>query len=74
MDRIYNTAKVPAYKNHTKLLSLNPDIHEIFANSNDAKELEYYWNEWRARTGQKMRNDYLVMLELSNEAARFVAS
>jgi len=70
MNKIYSTAKIPAYKNPKKLLSLEPDLSEIFASSRDPKELEYYWNEWRLQTGSKMRNDFLVVLELINEAAR----
>lgn len=70
MNKIYSTAKIPAYGNSKKLLSLEPDLSEIFATSRDPKELEYYWNEWRHQTGDKMRDHFLVVLDLVNEAAR----
>jgi peptidyl-dipeptidase A len=71
MDRIYSTAKVPSYKNPKILLSLEPDLTDILAKSRDAKELEYYWKEWRKATGEKMRDDFIENIDLINEAARY---
>jgi peptidyl-dipeptidase A len=70
LNRIYSTAKVPSYQNPEKLLSLEPDLTEIFATSRDAKELEYYWKEWRNATGVRMREDFIENIDLINEAAR----
>ena len=72
MNRIYSTAKVPSYKNPKILLSLDPDLTDILASSRDAKELEYYWNEWRKATGQRMREDFIENIGLTNEAAMYV--
>jgi len=70
MNKIYSTAKVPSFENPKKLLSLEPDLAEIFEHSRDNKELEYYWNEWRKATGAKMREDFIENIALTNEAAR----
>ena len=70
MNKIYSTAKVPSFENPKKLLSLEPDLAEIFEHSRDNKELEYYWNEWRKATGAKMREDFTANIALTNEAAR----
>jgi hypothetical protein len=70
MNKIYSTAKVPSFENPKKLLSLEPDLAEIFEHSRDNKELEYYWNEWRKATGSKMRADFIENIALTNEAAR----
>ena len=70
MSKIYSTAKVPAYKDKSEMLSLDPGIAEVFAKSTDSKELEYYWTEWRKVTGKEMRDLYVRYVELTNEAAR----
>jgi len=73
MNSIYSTAKVTSYKNPKILLSLDPDLTDILASSRDAKELEYYWNEWRKATGQRMREDFIKNIDLTNEAAMYVS-
>ena len=70
MARIYSTAKVSAYADKSKKLSLDPGITEAFAKSTDPKELEYYWTEWRKVTGREMRHMYPQYIKLANEAAR----
>ena len=70
MVTIYSTAKVPDYKDKSKLLSLEPEIVEVLAESRDPRELEYYWTEWRSATGRKMRDLYLRYVNITNEAAR----
>jgi len=72
LNRIYSTAKVPSYQNPKILLSLEPELTDILASSRDAKELEYYWNEWRKATGVRMRKDFIDNIGLTNEAARYV--
>ena len=71
MAKIYSTAKVPAYEDKSKMLSLDPGITEVLAKSTDPEELEYYWTEWRRVTGREMRHLYVEYVELSNEAARW---
>ena len=70
MARIHSTAKVPAYEDKNKKLSLDPGITEAMAKSTDPKELEYYWTEWRRVTGREMRDMYPQYIKLANEAAR----
>ena len=69
MKKIYSTAKVPDFKNATILLSLT-EIKNKLAESNDPKELEYYWSEWRMETGEKMRKMYQEYIKLTNKAAK----
>ena len=39
------------------------------ATSSDWDELEFYWNQWREKTGNLMRDSYLEFAQLSNDAA-----
>jgi peptidyl-dipeptidase A len=71
MNKVYSTAKVASLANPKKLLSLEPELTEIFAQSRDPKELEYYWNEWRKATGVHMRDNFIEHISLTNEAARY---
>ena len=52
MEKIYSKAKVPAFYNESQMLSLDPDITLILAESRDPEELEYYWTHWREVTGK----------------------
>ncbi len=71
MEKIYSTAKVPSYKDKSKKLSLDPGITKILAESRDPKELEYYWEQWRAQTGAKFRDMYKEYVDYTNKAARY---
>ncbi len=70
MSKIYSTAKVPSFKDKDKLVSLEPEITLILAESKDPEELEYYWTEWRKVTGEKIREHYRKFLKLVDEAAK----
>lgn len=70
MAKIYSTAEVPKYKDLSKKVTFQSDIEEIFAKSKDPKKLEYYWTQFRASTGEKIRELYLEYVELANESAR----
>ena len=72
MNKIFNTAKVPSFRNQKVLLSLDPHLTQIFSNSRDVKKLEYYWNEWRNATGARMRENFINNIDLVNEAARYI--
>jgi hypothetical protein len=41
MAKIYSTAKVPMYKDKSKMASLDPEITQILAESRNPEELEY---------------------------------
>eukprot|EP00094_Tigriopus_californicus_P003982 TCALIF_03835-PA protein Name:"Similar to Ance Angiotensin-converting enzyme (Drosophila melanogaster)" AED:0.12 eAED:0.12 QI:128/0.66/0.42/1/1/1/7/0/623 len=71
MQKIYSTAKVPSKDDPSKLLSLEPELSQIFAKSKDPKELEYYWKEWREQSGKKMRDHFMENIDLINHAARY---
>lgn len=71
MKDIYSTAKICDYKNRTRCdLSLEPELTEVMATSNDPEELKHIWVEWRNATGKKVRPLYGKYVELSNLAAR----
>nr|CAD7428473.1 unnamed protein product [Timema monikensis] len=40
------------------------------ARSRDWDELQYVWTEWRRKSGQKIRDLYEQLVELSNQAAK----
>ena len=71
MQTIYSTAKVCDYKNKNKCdLSLEPELHNLFAKSRDPELLKYIWLEWRNVSGKKIKPFFPRYVELSNEAAR----
>lgn len=70
MEKIYNTAKIPKYEDPSKMVTYEPYIKDFFAKSDDTDKLEYYWTQFRASTGEKIRELYLEYVELTNESAR----
>ena len=49
---LFSKAKVPDFKDKSKMLSLDPDVTLKLAKSRDHEELEYYWTQWREVTGK----------------------
>lgn len=39
------------------------------ATSQNYEELEYVWAEWRKKTGDLMKDDYVTYVDLMNKAA-----
>jgi peptidyl-dipeptidase A len=70
MTKTYSTAKVPSYKDKSKLLSLSPELSLIMSKSCDLDELEYYWTQWRDKSGAKIRDMYKDYIKLNNKAAK----
>ena len=68
MFYVYSTAKVKEFKGD-KMLSLNPDLEGIVSESSDPEELQYYWDQWRRATGERMGDQYRQYIDLYNEAA-----
>ena len=64
----FSTAKVKEFKG-SKLVPYSPDVSKIMSESRDPEELQYYWEQWRAQTGQKMVDQYKQYIDLYNEAA-----
>jgi hypothetical protein len=47
-------------------------VFDVVLKSRDPEELAYYWAASRDATGKKMRKQFLEVIELTNEAARYV--
>merc|ERR1712106_912532 len=70
MGKTYSTAKVTEFGASKKQLSLEPELTEILAKSRNAKELQYYWEQWRDSSGKKIKNMYHTYVDIYNEAAK----
>ncbi|KAB0795435.1 hypothetical protein PPYR_12274 [Photinus pyralis] len=75
MMNIYSTAKICPYRKRKcdlkmEGLSLDPEIESIMAISTDYDELLYTWEAWRNATGPRMKEQFKIYVDLSNEAAR----
>lgn len=70
MERNYATAKVPSYVNAQQLLSLEPEITNIFEESRNPDELKYYWVKWHDLAGKPSKDDFFDYVRLRNKAAR----
>lgn len=74
MSFIYNTAKVCPFDKQectltTEGLSLDPEIENLLAESDDYDELLWIWEQWHEKSGKQMRTDYKTYVELMNKAA-----
>jgi peptidyl-dipeptidase A len=74
MSKIYNTAKIcpfaiPTCNLTTEGLSLDPEIENLLASSENYDELLWIWEQWHEKSGKEMRNDYKAYVDLMNEAA-----
>lgn len=49
--------------------SLLLDLNVIMSRSRDWNELQHTWIEWRRRTGQKSRDMFEQLVDVSNQAA-----
>ncbi|XP_052863782.1 angiotensin-converting enzyme-like [Anopheles cruzii] len=70
----YSTARICPYTDRLCTdgkLSLDPELYEIMAKSNDYDELLHVWKEWRRSTGREMRRDYADYVTLMNRAASY---
>lgn len=74
MEKIYNTAVFCRYNkpncSESEMITLDPEIMEIMASSNNYDELKYTWEQWHNKSGALMRTDYKKYIEISNEAAK----
>lgn len=75
METVYNNGRICPYSKQDcdltsdDALTLNPDIEEVLASSEDFDELKYVWAEWHEQTGKKMRSDYENYVGLVAEVA-----
>ncbi|CAH0702704.1 unnamed protein product [Spodoptera exigua] len=71
MESNYATAKICQYKDPSKCnLSLEPEITDMFAKSQDPEELKHLWVEWHKEAGAKARHNFTEYVRLYNEAAK----
>jgi hypothetical protein len=54
----------------TLTLTSASELTVVMGRSRDWDELQHSWIEWRRLTGQKMRDIFEQVVELSNQAAR----
>uniref|UniRef100_A0A182LUT3 Angiotensin-converting enzyme n=1 Tax=Anopheles culicifacies TaxID=139723 RepID=A0A182LUT3_9DIPT len=70
MKENYAKIKVCDYHDSSKCdLALEPELTEIMANSRDAEELKYYWQQWYDAAGAPTREDFQTYVDLNGEAA-----
>ncbi|XP_077290224.1 angiotensin-converting enzyme-like isoform X2 [Arctopsyche grandis] len=71
MQSNYATAKICDYSNSSKCdLSLEPEITELLATSQNPEELKHIWVEWHKEAGAKVKDSFTEYVKLSNEAAQ----
>uniref|UniRef100_A0A0A1X184 Angiotensin-converting enzyme n=1 Tax=Zeugodacus cucurbitae TaxID=28588 RepID=A0A0A1X184_ZEUCU len=71
MGDIYKNTKLCAYHDRKQCnLTLIPAVQNILHNSNDVAEIEYYWIEWRRRTGMPAKQDFVSFVELYRKTAQ----
>ncbi|XP_068631480.1 angiotensin-converting enzyme-like [Battus philenor] len=71
MQATYAKATICDYKDRTKCdLHVEPDVTNIFANSEDPEELKYTWVEWHKAAGAPSRGNFTEYVAMNNEAAK----
>jgi hypothetical protein len=70
MGKIYGSSKVCPKNESDNCLSLEPDLSDIMAESQDFEERTFYWKEWRRIVGQKIKPKYERYVELKNKKAK----
>ncbi|XP_059056714.1 angiotensin-converting enzyme-like [Achroia grisella] len=71
MQSIYAKATICDYKDRNKCdLHVEPDVTDIFANSEDPEELKYTWLEWHKAAGAPSRGNFTEYIQMDNEAAK----
>ena len=76
METIYNDGKVCPFTNQNCDLTkdaywtLNPDLEERLAKSDDPEELLYVFEKWHEATGKKMRDDFKQYVALVDKIAK----
>ncbi|CAH0693099.1 unnamed protein product [Chilo suppressalis] len=71
MQTNYAKATICDYKDRTKCdLHVEPEVTDIFANSEDPEELKYTWIEWHKAAGAPSRGNFTEYIAMDNEAAK----
>lgn len=75
MSTTYNKAVICPLENAfcnlegTDVLTLEPDITDIMANSENYDDLLKVWTDWHFQSGRLMRNDYQEYVDLMQKVA-----
>jgi len=69
MGSTYSKAKV-LKRGGSEFWSLEPELTEVMASSRDPDELQYYWEQWREKSGKMIKGNYHEYIDLYNEAAK----
>ncbi|KAH8400528.1 hypothetical protein KR222_002982, partial [Zaprionus bogoriensis] len=71
MSDSYHRVKLCAYRQpHNCTLRLIPEVQSIVQHTKNLEEIEYYWHEWRRRTGLPVRSQFVSFWELYKKAAK----
>ena len=71
MSDIYKNVMLCSYRDRESCdLRLIPEVQHILHSTNDVKEIEYYWLEWRRKTGVAARHDFKMFVELYRKTAK----
>ncbi|KAH8287896.1 hypothetical protein KR018_006541, partial [Drosophila ironensis] len=71
MSDNYKNVKLCAYKQPSNCtLRLIPEVQAIVQASRDLEEIEYYWFEWRNRTGIATRPQFVAFMDLYKKTAQ----
>ncbi|KAI5646415.1 angiotensin-converting enzyme domain-containing protein [Phthorimaea operculella] len=71
MQSTYAKATICDYKDRNKCdLHVEPEVTDIFAQSDDPEELKHAWLEWHKAAGAPSKNDFSEYVMMINEAAR----
>lgn len=74
IENTYNTAKICPFNKQvcnlaTEGLTLDPELSDLFATSENYDELKWAWEQWRNNSGRLMRTEYAKYVTLVNHAA-----
>ncbi|XP_061387296.1 angiotensin-converting enzyme-like [Musca vetustissima] len=70
MSEIYRHSKLCSYAQREKCdLMLVPDVQQILHSTESVEEIEYYWLEWRRKTGLAAREDFHKFVDLYRKTA-----
>ena len=70
MSEIYRKTKLCDFYERSKCdLRLIPTVQNIIHTSKNTEEIEYYWREWRQKTGVASRKDFEEFLQLYRRTA-----
>nr|QTY40901.1 venom polypeptide precursor [Doratifera vulnerans] len=71
MQTIYAKATICDYKDSSKCdYHVDPEVTDIFANSQDAEELKHAWVEWHRAAGAPSKGNFTEYVQMNNEAAK----